>query len=127
MGSPHMLNAFLQIIPIIPNATIYVLVLRLILAFLSLYSSLLTKKVDSLALSPNKKNLAFKNKKQKNMSFMQLVVFDLDYTIWEPEMYQIDGPPKLSDYDTLFNQDCFQTKKKKKKNNKNRYRPNACT
>lgn len=25
---------------------------------------------------------------------MRLAVFDLDYTIWQPEMYQIDGPPK---------------------------------
>jgi len=27
------------------------------------------------------------------------VVFDLDYTIWQPEMYQIDGPPKLISHD----------------------------
>ncbi|KAL7543151.1 hypothetical protein ACHAXR_012452 [Thalassiosira sp. AJA248-18] len=30
---------------------------------------------------------------------MQLVVFDLDYTVWQPEMYQIDGPPKLVSVD----------------------------
>jgi magnesium-dependent phosphatase 1 len=30
---------------------------------------------------------------------MQLVVFDLDYTIWQPEMYQIDGPPMLMSVD----------------------------
>lgn len=38
---------------------------------------------------------------------MQLVVFDLDYTIWQPEMYQLDGPPKLSSIDE------FQQRKKK--------------
>jgi len=27
---------------------------------------------------------------------LQLVVFDLDYTVWQPEMYQINGPPKLT-------------------------------
>jgi hypothetical protein len=26
---------------------------------------------------------------------MKLVVFDLDYTIWQPEMYQLYGPPTL--------------------------------
>ena len=39
---------------------------------------------------------------------MQLVVFDLDYTIWQPEMYQIDGPPKLVSGDE------FQGKQKRK-------------
>ena len=39
---------------------------------------------------------------------MQLVVFDLDYTIWQPEMYQIDGPPRLVSLDE------FQGKRKKK-------------
>jgi len=29
------------------------------------------------------------------MAPLKLAVFDLDYTIWEPEMYQLDGPPKL--------------------------------
>lgn len=32
---------------------------------------------------------------------MLLAVFDLDYTVWKPEMYQISGPPQLmsvSDY-----------------------------
>lgn len=33
---------------------------------------------------------------------MQLVVFDLDYTIWQPEMYQIDGPPKLVSFDDFI-------------------------
>ena len=28
---------------------------------------------------------------------LQLVVFDLDYTIWEPEMYQLWGQPRLID------------------------------
>ena len=26
---------------------------------------------------------------------LRLVVFDLDYTVWQPEMYQLDGSPKL--------------------------------
>jgi len=26
---------------------------------------------------------------------LQLAVFDLDYTVWQPEMYQIRGPPQL--------------------------------
>jgi len=39
---------------------------------------------------------------------MQLVVFDLDYTVWQPEMYQIHGPPKLISVDE------FQGKKKRK-------------
>ncbi|KAL9182740.1 hypothetical protein ACHAXT_004019 [Thalassiosira profunda] len=39
---------------------------------------------------------------------MQLVVFDLDYTIWQPEMYQIDGPPKL------ISADDFRGKAKRK-------------
>lgn len=39
---------------------------------------------------------------------MQLVVFDLDYTIWQPEMYQIDGPPKLMSIDEF----CGKQKRK---------------
>jgi len=26
---------------------------------------------------------------------MQMAVFDLDSTVWHPEMYQISGPPQL--------------------------------
>jgi hypothetical protein len=44
---------------------------------------------------------------------MQLVVFDLDYTIWQPEMYQIDGPPKLMSIDE------FQGKPKRKSSTPN--------
>ncbi len=33
---------------------------------------------------------------------MQLVVFNLDCTIWQPEMYQIDGPPKLMSIDEFL-------------------------
>ena len=28
---------------------------------------------------------------------MELVVFDLDYTVWRPEMYQLHGKPVLTD------------------------------
>ena len=35
--------------------------------------------------------------------FLQLAVFDLDYTIWEPEMYQINGPPKLTEVESSTN------------------------
>ena len=28
---------------------------------------------------------------------LQLAVFDLDYTIWQPEMYQLHGKPHLVD------------------------------
>jgi hypothetical protein len=27
---------------------------------------------------------------------MKLAVFDLDYTLWRPEMYQLNGPPHLT-------------------------------
>jgi hypothetical protein len=26
---------------------------------------------------------------------LRLAVFDLDYTVWQPEMYQLNGAPKL--------------------------------
>jgi hypothetical protein len=32
-------------------------------------------------------------------STLRLVVFDLDYTVWKPEMYQLDGPPRLVEAD----------------------------
>ena len=43
--------------------------------------------------------------------FLQLAVFDLDFTIWQPEMYQIYGPPKLTALKSL------ETKKKRKRKN----------
>jgi hypothetical protein len=33
---------------------------------------------------------------QKSPPTLKLAVFDLDYTIWKPEMYQLSGPPKLT-------------------------------
>lgn len=30
---------------------------------------------------------------------MRLAVFDLDYTIWQPEMYQLSSCPKLTSVD----------------------------
>lgn len=52
---------------------------------------------------------------------MQLVVFDLDYTIWQPEMYQIDGPPKLTSVDE------FQGKQKRKSKTPPRSIPSGST
>lgn len=34
------------------------------------------------------------------MAPLLLAVFDLDYTIWEPEMYQLSGHPKLVHLDS---------------------------
>mmetsp|Transcript_10434 Transcript_10434/g.22310 ORF Transcript_10434/g.22310 Transcript_10434/m.22310 type:complete len:196 (+) Transcript_10434:292-879(+) len=52
---------------------------------------------------------------------MQLVVFDLDYTIWSPEMYQIDGPPKLMPIDD------FVGKQKRKSRSSPRQIPSGAT
>lgn len=30
-----------------------------------------------------------------NNGILRLVVFDLDYTVWQPEMYQLYGSPRL--------------------------------
>jgi hypothetical protein len=54
-------------------------------------------------------------------STMQLVVFDLDYTIWQPEMYQIDGPPKLISVDE------FHGKQKRKSRAPPRSLPSGTT
>ncbi|CAB9515152.1 Magnesium-dependent phosphatase 1 [Seminavis robusta] len=35
---------------------------------------------------------------------MRLVVFDLDYTIWQPEMYQLYSAPRLTPIDSRSNQ-----------------------
>jgi hypothetical protein len=32
---------------------------------------------------------------------MRLAVFDLDYTIWQPEMYQLSSAPKLMPVDAV--------------------------
>ena len=32
---------------------------------------------------------------------LKLVVFDLDYTIWQPEMYQLYGAPRLRPIDAF--------------------------
>jgi len=42
---------------------------------------------------------------------MQLVVFDLDYTIWQPEMYQLNGPPKLISLDEFQGKQNRKSKK----------------
>ena len=42
---------------------------------------------------------------------MQLVVFDLDFCIWQPEMYQIQGPPVLKNLKSI------QPKPKRKRRN----------
>ena len=34
---------------------------------------------------------------------LRLAVFDLDFTIWRPEMYQLDGAPKLTEIDSKNN------------------------
>lgn len=34
---------------------------------------------------------------------LRLAVFDLDYTIWQPEMYQLSGIPKLTEVDSKQN------------------------
>jgi hypothetical protein len=34
---------------------------------------------------------------------MRLAVFDLDYTIWQPEMYQLSSAPKLMPVDDFVN------------------------
>lgn len=39
---------------------------------------------------------------------LELAVFDLDYTVWQPEMYQIYGPPSLVNISDL------QPKRKRK-------------
>lgn len=37
---------------------------------------------------------------------LRLAVFDLDYTIWQPEMYQLSGPgPKLTLADSKYNKE----------------------
>ena len=37
------------------------------------------------------------NSDNKKRRVLELVVFDLDYTIWDPEMYQLCGKPTLVD------------------------------
>lgn len=34
---------------------------------------------------------------------LRLAVFDLDFTIWRPEMYQLNGAPKLTEIDSKNN------------------------
>ena len=46
-----------------------------------------------------------KKVKKENMpgdgpTTLRLAVFDLDYTIWQPEMYQLYGAPKLTEIDS---------------------------
>jgi magnesium-dependent phosphatase 1 len=39
--------------------------------------------------------LIFVMKMTAKVAKLRLVVFDLDYTIWQPEMYQLNGSPRL--------------------------------
>ena len=44
---------------------------------------------------------------------LRLAVFDLDYTIWQPEMYQIHGPPQLRKRTTTDDTGVKQTTEQK--------------
>ncbi|OEU21400.1 hypothetical protein FRACYDRAFT_235023 [Fragilariopsis cylindrus CCMP1102] len=50
----------------------------------------------------NKKNDNDDNENENGGYDLRLAVFDLDYTIWQPEMYQIHGPPQLRKRTTTF-------------------------
>lgn len=52
---------------------------------------------------------------------MLLAVFDLDYTVWKPEMYQIAGPPRL------ISTGEYQGKKKRKAKSPPRMLPRGCS
>mmetsp|Transcript_2008 Transcript_2008/g.2517 ORF Transcript_2008/g.2517 Transcript_2008/m.2517 type:complete len:197 (+) Transcript_2008:106-696(+) len=49
------------------------------------------------------------------MAPLLLAVFDLDYTVWEPEMYQISGPPKLVEEDEVELRGSNKEKNKQKR------------
>eukprot|EP01083_Nonionella_stella_P220148 787958_1 len=48
---------------------------------------------------------------------LQLVVFDLDFCVWHPEMYQIQGPPTLSNLQKMKDGIKQPRKRKKQKSN----------
>ena len=43
----------------------------------------------------------FRANTMSSLRRLRLVVFDLDYTIWQPEMYQLNGSPKLTPISSL--------------------------
>jgi Acid Phosphatase len=77
------------------NDTVVVKVGRFVLQVLIIITVFVATMRSSSATAKQNQSPPSSSSRQQQLRNLRLVVFDLDYTIWQPEMYQLYSQPRL--------------------------------